>query len=169
MKLINTTKIIAAGAFCMLAMPAFTQSVKAAGPVQVQGAWVRATVAGQTSTGAFMRITATGGAKLVGVSSPVAGVAEVHEMKMEGDIMRMRAVPVLDLPAGQTVRFKPGGYHVMLMDLKQSLPKDSQVPMTLRFQDAKGNETRLEFTLPVSMAAPGQAVEKAGQHGARKQ
>ena len=180
MKIINATKIIAVSAVCMLAMPGFGQNIPAAAPmpaasqaqpsqsVQVQGAWVRATVAGQKSTGAFMRITAKDGAKLVGVSSPLAGVAEVHEMKMEGDIMRMRAVPVLVLPAGKAVDFKPGGYHVMLMDLKQPLPKDSQLPMTLRFQDAKGSETRLELTLPVGMAAPGQAADKSGQHGAHK-
>ena len=175
MNSINATKVIAASAICMLAIPVFAQNIPAAGPapaasqaqpsqpIQVQGGWVRATVTGQKSTGAFMRITADHGAKLVGVLSPVAGVVEVHEMKMEGDIMRMRAVPVLDLPAGQTVQFKPGGYHVMLMDLKQSLPKDSYVPMTLRFQDAKGAETRLDVTLSVGMAAPGQAADKAGQ------
>ena len=144
--------------------------------VEVKGAWVRATVQGQKGTGAFMRITAKDGAKLVGVSTPVAGVAEVHEMKMEGDIMKMRAVPVLDLPAGKTVQLQPGGYHVMLMELKQPLPKNSTVPLTLRLQDAKGVESRLELTLPVSAVAPSAAAgndagptdEKAGNHGAHK-
>jgi copper(I)-binding protein len=73
-----------------------------------------------------MSITAKDGARLVGASSPVAGVAEVHEMKMDGDVMKMRAVEGgLELPAGKTVELKPGGYHVMLMDLKAPLPKDS--------------------------------------------
>ncbi|MBC7610497.1 MAG: copper chaperone PCu(A)C, partial [Polaromonas sp.] len=80
--------------------------------VKVDGAWARATVQGQMGTGAFMNLTAKDGTRLVGVSSPAAGVAEVHEMKMEGDIMKMRAVPVLDLPAGKKVELKPGGYHV---------------------------------------------------------
>ena len=103
-----------------------------------------------------MKITAKAGTQLVGVSSPVAGVSEVHEMKMDGDIMKMRAVPALDLPAGKTVELKPGGYHVMLMDLKQPLKKDSKVPLTLMFKDAKGVQSKLELTVPVSSTAPKQ-------------
>jgi len=124
--------------------------------VDVKEAWARATVPGQKATGAFMKITAKDGAKLVSVSSPVAGVSEVHEMKMDGDVMKMRAVAGgLDLPAGKAVELKPGGYHVMLMDLKAPLQKDSTIPMTLVFKDAKGVETRTELTVPVAMAAPG--------------
>jgi copper(I)-binding protein len=123
--------------------------------VKVEGAWARATVQGQSGTGAFMSLTAKDGTRLVGVSTPVAGVAEVHEMKMEGDIMKMRAVPVLDLPAGKKVDLKPGGYHLMLMDLKTPLAKDSTVPVTLLFKDAKGVESKLELKLPVSTSAPG--------------
>ncbi|MEO7400821.1 MAG: copper chaperone PCu(A)C [Polaromonas sp.] len=136
--------------------------------VDVSGAWARATVPGQKGTGAFMSITARDGASLVGVSSPVAGVAEVHEMKMEGDIMKMRAVPVLDLPAGQTVQLKAGGYHLMLMELKQPLPKGSKLPLTLHFKDAKGAESQLELTLPVATVAPGKADDKKGQHGSHQ-
>jgi copper(I)-binding protein len=132
--------------------------------VKVEGAWARATVQGQKGTGAFMNITAKQGTRLVGVSSPVAGVAEVHEMKMENDIMKMRAVPSLDLPAGQIVSLKPGGYHVMLMDLKAPLAKDSTVPMTLRFKDAKGVESKLDLVLPVGLAAPGAVADKAAEH-----
>lgn len=136
--------------------------------VEVRDAWVRSTVQGQKGTGAFMKITAEDGTKLVSVSSPVAGVAEVHEMKMEGDVMKMRALPTLDLPAGKTVELKPGGYHLMLMDLKQPLPKDSTVPLTLRFKDAKGSESKLELTVPVSTVAPaagaGKAEDKTGHH-----
>ena len=123
--------------------------------VKVEGAWARATVQGQKGTGAFMKITAPEGAKLVGASSPAAGVTEVHEMKMEGDVMKMRAMPFLDLPAGKTVELKPGGYHGRLMDLKAALPKDSSVPMTLTFKDAKGVESKLELTVPVATVAPG--------------
>jgi copper(I)-binding protein len=80
-------------------------------------------------------------------------VTEVHEMKMEGDIMKMKAVAGgLDLPAGKTVELKPGGYHVMLMDLKAALPKDSTIPLTLVFKDAKGVESRLELKVPVATA-----------------
>lgn len=148
---------------------AFTLAATAASAqtVEVTNAWVRATVPGQKGTGAFMSLTARDGARLVGISSPVAGVAEVHEMKMDGDVMKMRELPVLDLPAGKTVQLKPGGFHVMLMDLKQPLPKGASVPLTLRFQDAKGVESRLDVSLPVSMVAPSMAVT-APDHGAHK-
>ena len=126
--------------------------------VKVEGAWARATVQGQKGTGAFMNITAKDGTRLVGGSSPAAGVAEVHEMKMENDVMKMRALPGLDLPAGQTVQLKPGGYHVMLLDLKAPLAKDSTVPVTLRFKDAKGVESKLDLVLPVGIVAPGAAA-----------
>ena len=122
--------------------------------VKVDNAWARATVPGQKGSGAFMKLTAKQATQLVGVSSSAAGVAEVHEMKMEGDVMKMRAVAALDLPAGKAVEFKPGGYHVMLMDLKQSLTVGSKVPLTLMFKDAKGAQSKLELSLPVSAVAP---------------
>jgi len=123
--------------------------------IDVQNAWARATVKGQMATGAFMTLTAKDGAKLVGVTSPVAGVAQVHEMKMEGGVMKMNEVKGgLDLPAGQPVALKPGGYHVMLMDLKEPLVKDSSLPLTLIFKDAKGVESKLELKLPVATTAP---------------
>jgi copper(I)-binding protein len=126
--------------------------------IDVKDAWVRTTVQGQKATGAFMKITAKEGARLVSVASPVAGVVEVHEMKMDGDVMRMRAVQGdLDLPAGKTVELKPGGYHVMLMDLKTALPKDTTIPMTLVFKDAKGLESKVNLKVPVAVASPGAA------------
>lgn len=125
--------------------------------IEVKDAWVRTSVQGQKATGAFMNITAKDGAKLVGVSSPVAGLGEVHEMKMEGDVMKMRAITALDLPAGKTVALKPGGFHVMLMDLKTPLKKDSTIPLTLRFRDAQGKESTLDLQVNVSTQAPGGA------------
>ena len=122
--------------------------------VEVKDAWARATVQGQMATGAFMKLTAKEGTRLVSVSSPVAGVAEVHEMAMDNNIMKMRAVPVLDLPAGKAVELKPGSYHVMLMDLKTPLQKDTTIPLTLVFKDANGLETKTELKVPVSQIAP---------------
>jgi hypothetical protein len=134
--------------------------------VDVKNAWVRASVQGQKATGAFMQLTASQPTTLVGVATPVAGVAEVHEMKMDGDVMRMRALPQgLPLPAGQPVALTPGGYHVMLMDLKATLPKDSTIPLTLTFKDAKGVESRVELKLPVATTAPGGAAAPAGHAG----
>ena len=144
---------------------AFAQAPSAM--VEVKDAWVRSTVPGQKGTGAFMKITAKDGVRLVGVSSPAAGVGEVHEMKMEGDIMKMRALSSLDLPAGKAIELKPGGYHIMLMDLKQPMVKDSKVPLTLLFKDAKGVESKLELIVPVSSVAPGVSGSGAASgHGA---
>ncbi|MBW4460618.1 MAG: copper chaperone PCu(A)C [Nodosilinea sp. WJT8-NPBG4] len=131
--------------------------------VDVRDAWVRPSVPGQSGTGAFMKLTAPAGGRLVGISTPAAGVAEIHEMKMEGDTMRMRELPRgLELPPGQTVELKPGGYHVMMMDLKQALAKGATVPVTLKFEDAKGQKTSLELKLPVG--APAGTAAPAHQH-----
>ena len=138
--------------------------------VKVENAWARASVPGQQASGAFMRLTAEEPLKLVGVETSAAGVAEVHEMKMEGDVMRMRAIDSLDLPKGVAVDLKPGGYHLMLQQLKAPLVKDSQVPVTLVFQDAKGAISRLSLQLPVRATAP--AAAGAGHqhmgHGAHQ-
>jgi len=143
-----------------------TASLVSAQPaaVKVEGAWARATVQGQKGTGAFMNITAAQGTRLVGVTSPVAGVAEVHEMKMDGDVMKMRAIPALDLPAGKTVQLKPGSYHLMLMDLKRPLLKDSTVPVTLRFKNSAGVDSQLELLVPVAATAPGPKTEMQHDH-----
>lgn len=124
--------------------------------LNVQNAWARATVQGQKATGVFMQITAPAATTLVGVTTPVAGLAEVHEMKMEGDVMRMRPLPQgLELPAGTTVQLKPGGYHLMLMDLKVPLQKDSTIPLTLSLKDSKGVQSTQELRIPVLVSAPG--------------
>ena len=147
-----------------VALAAATLSAFAAGDgIEVQNAWARATVKGQMATGAFMTLTAKDGAKLVGATSPVAGVGQVHEMKMDGGVMKMAEVKGgLELPAGKAVELKPGGYHVMLMDLKEPLMKDSTIPLTLTFKDAKGVESKVELKLPVAMTAPGSAGKPAG-------
>jgi len=122
-------------------------------PVQAQttakDAWVRGTVAQQKATGAFMQLTSVQGGKLVSVASPVAGIAEIHEMKMEGNMMKMAAIPGLDLPAGKAVELKPGGYHVMLMDLKQELKAGDTVPLTLTVEGKDGKKETVELKLPV--------------------
>ena len=143
----------------MCAVSAFAQNVT------VTDAWARATVQGQKATGAFMKITAKDSAKLVGVSSPVAGVVEIHEMKMDKDVMKMSALPNgLDLPAGKAVELKPGGYHVMLMDLKAPLAKDTTIPLTLTVQDAKGVKSTVELKLLVGMQAPGMPSHDHSKH-----
>lgn len=160
----RTAAALAALGFSILSAGVSAQTV------DVQGAWARATVQGQKATGAFMTLTAQSAGRLVAVSSPVAGVAEVHEMKMNGDVMQMRALSNgLELPAGKAVELKPGGYHVMLMDLKLPLQKDTTVPLTLVFKDAKGVETKKELKVPVSQTAPAGAAAGGmhGDHGAK--
>ncbi len=133
--------------------------------VDVKNAWVRSSVQGQKATGAFMTLTAKDGAKLVSASSPVAGLVELHEMTMDGDIMRMREVPGgLDLPAGKAVDLKPGGYHIMFLDLKAALPASSTVPLTLVFKDAKGVESKVELKVPVALSAGAMAPAKGMDH-----
>ncbi len=132
--------------------------------VDVKNAWVRQTVPGQSGTGAFMQLQAPQGATLVGVSTPVAGVAEVHEMQMDGGTMRMRELKNgLPLPARQTVELKPGGYHLMLMDLKQPLAKGATVPLSLQFVDGQGAKSVREVQVPVG--APDGAGAGGHAHG----
>ena len=160
-KLLHTAALVSTLAAVLASAPAWAQTAA----VKVEGAWARASVQGQKATGAFMRLTAQDSARLVRAESPAAGITEVHEMKMEGDIMKMRAIPALDLPAGKTVELKPGGYHVMLLDLKAPLAKDTSVPLTLVFQDAKGVESKLDLTVPVGTAAPGGATAGTMMNG----
>ena len=102
--------------------------------IDVKSAWARPTVAGQMGTGAFMHLTSREGARLLGASSEVAGVVEIHEMAMEGNVMRMRPIRSLDLPPGSTVELKPGGHHMMLMDLKRPLATGEKIKVELRLE-----------------------------------
>ena len=106
----------------------------AQGQIEARAAWVRGTVQGQTTAGAYMQLISGQRASLVGVESPAAGSTEIHEMKMEGNVMRMRAVPRLELPPGKTVELKPGGHHMMLVDLKRALKKGDLVPIRLKVE-----------------------------------
>ena len=140
-------------AFSALALSTLTLAAWAQA-VQVQNPWARATVQAQRSAGVFMSLAAPTDMRLVGASSPVAAVGEVHEMRLENDVMKMRPLKGgLELPAGKTVELKPGGYHIMLMDLKASLVKDTTIPLTLTFVDAKGVESRAELSVPVKAMA----------------
>jgi len=137
----------------LLASMLLSAAVAALAQTSVKDPWVRGTVAGQKATGMFGQITSSTGGKLVSASSPVAGVVEVHEMAMDGNVMKMRAVPSLELPAGKTVELKPGGYHVMLMDLKQELKAGDSVPLTLVIEGAGGKRETVELKAPVRALA----------------
>ena len=152
--------------------PIYAQTAAPAS-VKIEGAWLRSAVQGQSGTGGFMTLTAKTDMRLVGISvSPsVAGIGEVHEMKMEGDVMKMRAIPFIALPAGKSVQLKPGGLHVMLMDLKKGLPKDSMVELTLLLEDNKGAKSSQALKMPVLSTPPagaGVAADPHAGHGGMK-
>ena len=112
--------------------------------VTVDKPWVRTTVAQQTTSGAFMTITSTRGGKLVGASSPIATSVQVHEMKMDGDMMKMRPVEALALPAGKPVELRSGTYHLMLLGLKAPVKAGDVVPLKLVVEDAKGQRETVD-------------------------
>jgi copper(I)-binding protein len=145
----------------LLAAALFSTSVLA--QVTVLDPWVRATVPQQKAAGAFMRVQSATAARLVGVSTPVAGRAELHEMAMENNTMRMHQVDAIDLPAGKAVNLASGGYHVMFFDLKRQLKEGETVPVTLIVQDAakKSSSVTVEAKVqPMSYVAP-----QAAGHG----
>ncbi len=147
----------------LLACACWAGSVLAQG-VTVEESWARATVQGQKATGAFMKITAKEGTKLVGASSPAAGVTEIHEMKMDKDVMKMSAISALPIPAGKTVELKPGGLHVMLMDLKAPLNDKTNVPITLVFENAKGVRSNMDLQVPVKKMGMPQESKHEHKH-----
>ena len=130
--------------------------------VEVKSAWVRGTVAAQKTTGAYMELKSAKDGSLVGVESTVAGMVEVHEMRMDGKVMRLRAVPKLALPAGKTVELKPGGYHMMLIDLKRPLKKGDSVPLRLKIENRDKTVSTVEVKAEVREATA--APEHKGAH-----
>lgn len=157
LRLVRGTLLVAATASAF----AFSGAVQAQS-VTVGTPWVRATAAEQKATGAFMKLQSTAPARLVEIRSAAAGVVELHEMAMEGDMMRMRAITGLDLPAGKAVELKPGGYHIMLMDLKQPIKAGDTVAITLVIEDA--NKRRSTVDVKAVAQAMGAAKPTAGQH-----
>ena len=129
--------------------------------IKIEDAYTRATVPGQQVAGGFMKIENKGAAdQLVSASSPVAGEVQLHEMAMDGNVMKMRQVKDIAVPAGGAVELKPGGLHLMFMNIKAPLTAGETVPVKLKF--AKAGE--VEVKMPVNaMGNPG-----AGHGGAMK-
>lgn len=139
-------KLIALVISMMLASSAWAQ-------VSVSEPWVRATVAQQKVSGAFMQLQSARATRLVEVRSAVAGSVEIHQMEMAGQMMKMRVVPGVDLPAGKPVALGPGGYHVMLMDLKRQLKEGDVVPLTLVFEGLHAKRETISLKVPVKPLA----------------
>ncbi|MGE4452213.1 copper chaperone PCu(A)C [Castellaniella sp.] len=140
--------IIAAVSMLFMAFSAQAQ-------ITIDRPWVRATVAQQNATGAFMRLSSKEDSTLVQAESPVAQHVEIHEMVMVDEIMKMRQIPRLALPAGQIVELRPGSHHIMLIGLKEQLRAGSHVPLTLTFEHPDGKRETLEITAPVRPLASG--------------
>ncbi len=150
-------KLVLATIFAVNTLPALAD-------VSVADPWVRATVAQQRATGAFMQLTSDSDARLVSANSPAAEVVEIHEMTMHNNVMKMGPVRGLDLPAGKAVELKPGGHHVMLMGLKAQVKEGEAVPLTLVIEGKDGREQRVEVTATVRAltAAAGSMPMKHG-------
>ncbi|MDR0275481.1 MAG: copper chaperone PCu(A)C [Burkholderiaceae bacterium] len=141
-----------------LAWAALALAAGAHAQVNISEPWVRGTVPAQKSTGAFMRIQAEQDVRLVAGATPVAGVVEIHEMAMDGDVMKMRQLKDgLPIAKGATAELKPGGYHVMLLELKQPLTAGETVPLTLTFEDASHTRFTREVQAPVRPLNAGNA------------
>ena len=151
---------------CMTAA-ILASAVAAHAQVTVKDAWVRATVPQQKSTAAFMQLTSATDGRLVSVSTPLTPVAEVHEMAMQDNVMRMRRMPGLELPAGKSVDLTPGGYHVMLLDLQQQVKAGETVPLTLVFEGKDGKRETQRLDVPVRALNAG-AAPAAAAHGDHK-
>lgn len=131
-------------------------SLAAMADVEVKDAWARSTLPVQKSSGAYMELTSSEAALLLSATSPLAGIVEIHTMKMEGDVMKMHAIPNLELPAGKAVKLAPGGYHIMLMELKQPLKKGDVVPITLKIEGRDKQVQNVEVKAAVrDLAQPG--------------
>ncbi|TDV67649.1 copper chaperone PCu(A)C [Pseudomonas sp. LP_7_YM] len=137
-------------------------SVCAIAQTHVDDAWVRTTVPGQPSSGAFMRITADVDSKLLNVASPVAKDAQIHEMSMTNDVMRMGPVDAVPLPAGKAVSLDPDGYHVMLMGLSGQIKEGDQVPLTLTIENAQGVRETVQVQ---AQARPMMDMDMSHDHG----
>ena len=135
----------------------------AAAQVTVLDPWVRGTVEGQTSTGAYMRLKSDSGARLVAVTSPVAARAGIHEMSMSGNVMRMRALESLPIPAGKTVALEEGHDHLMLEGLSHALKEGDNVRLTLTFVDSGGKKQSVDVQAAVvPLGAPAPAASGSG-------
>ncbi|HQR04876.1 MAG: copper chaperone PCu(A)C [Proteobacteria bacterium] len=128
--------------FCVLNILLATAAIPAAAAdLEVNKPWVRATVPGQQTGAAYMQLSSRAGVSIVGVSSTLAGAAEFHAMSLEGGVMKMRGLSRLDVPPGKALTLSPGGYHLMLMELRQPLRPGATVPIVLQ---VKGSDGKVE-------------------------
>ncbi|QWE20075.1 copper chaperone PCu(A)C [Polynucleobacter sp. AP-Kolm-20A-A1] len=152
-KLLLTMCTIAGLALIGVASAQSVSKTVTSNSIKIENAYTRATVPGQQVAGGFMKIENKGVAdQLISASSPVAGEVQLHEMAMDGNVMKMRQVKDIVVPAGGAVELKPGGLHLMFMNIKAPLTAGETVPVKLKF--AKAGE--VEVKMPVNaMGNPG--------------
>ena len=139
----------------MVATSAYADQEIKFGKLKIEDPYARATVPAQKAGGAFVKIKNTGAAdKLIAVSSPVAKEMQLHTMSMEGNVMKMREVKAIDIPANGAVELQPGGFHLMLIDLKSQLKAGDQIPVKLKFE--KAGELEVKFQVKDMRPAHGQ-------------
>jgi copper(I)-binding protein len=150
------TKLSHAGLTALLAL---TLSAHAQNAPKVEGVWARPTVEGQAAGGGFLKITGGASAdRLLSASGGVSKTVELHTMEMDGNVMRMKQIEAIDIPAGGTVELKPGGKHVMFMGLSQPLKAGANFPLTLRFE--KAGEVKVVVQVAVQAPAPAMGEHK---------
>mgnify|MGYP001162697731 CR=1 FL=1 len=141
----TSRRLFLAAAVSLVALPAMAEDYKI-GSIEITTPWTRATPPSARTGGGFMIITNKGTVadRLVAARSNTSDKVEIHEMQMDGNVMRMREVTNgLEIPPGATVALKPGGYHIMFMELKAPLAKDAKVPLTLVFEKAGSIDIQL--------------------------
>jgi copper(I)-binding protein len=154
----SSVRAVAAAAWTVCAQVAAAQ-------VTVLDPWVRGTVEGQTSTGAYMRLKSDAGARLVAVTSPAATRCSIHEMSISGNVMRMRTLESLPIPAGATAALEEGHDHLMLEGLSHALSEGDKVRLTLTFVDSSGRRQSVDVQAPVRpLGAPAPEVGGGARH-----
>jgi periplasmic copper chaperone A len=124
--------------------------------VQVKDVWARATPGGAQTAAIYVTMASAAGDRLTGASTPAAQTAELHIMTMDNGVMKMRQVDGIDLPAGQTVTLKPGGYHIMLTGLAQPLKEGQSFPLTLTFAKAGAQQVTVNVQKVGAMGPGGE-------------
>jgi periplasmic copper chaperone A len=156
------SQLLALGAGLML----FSGAALAQGSdVQITNAWARATPAGAQTAAAYATVESPAGDRLTGVSTPAAQKADIHEMTMDGSVMKMRQVDGIDLPAGKALALKPGGYHIMLTGLAKPLKEGDTFPLTLDFAKAGAKQVNVSVEKVGSMGPGGGSSSRMDMPG----
>jgi copper(I)-binding protein len=138
--------------FSLLSLTIVLCACEANHGVAIMDNWVRANAPGQSVGAAYMTLLSAQDSTMIKAEADVAGAVEIHSMKMENGVMKMRMLEELPLKAGKTEKLAPGGFHLMLFDLKKPLTAGENVNFTLSFKDAAGNITQQQVTMPIKAA-----------------